>query len=199
MAAPVSSHLISGTVFDLFGSALAGATVTVKHSTIGPTAGITKTTNSSGAYIINLSKLDSQWSVGDTITVKASKTAEGTKTVTTTIESGGGQTVNITLAETSDLSFAETDATQRHNLVFALPIHYDGEKVTRTRPLPVQAPIDIDLVYNPAHIWAITNSDGQPDSETVTLADGNSYKRTFAYTNVSGARILTSRSKWEKQ
>ena len=196
MAAPILSHLISGTVYDIFGTELAGATVTVTHPSITPS--ISVTTGSDGKYIINLSGLSSQWSAGDTLSIIASKTTEGTKTVSAIITTGGSQTVNLTLAETSDLVFA-TNTPPRYNLNFALLTHYDGEKVTRTRPLPVQAPIDIDLVYNPTHTWAITNQDGQPDSETVTLADGNSYKRTFSYSTVSGMRILTTRSKWEKQ
>ncbi len=197
MAAPILSHLISGTVYDIFGTELAGATVSIKHVSFDETIP-SVTTGSDGKYIINLSGLTSQWSVGDTLSVTASKTAEGTKTISTTITSAGSQTVNLTLAETSDL-VRETQVQNAHILNFVLPTHYDGEKVTRTRPLPVQAPIDIDLVYNPTHTWAITNQDGQPDSETVTLADGNSYKRTFTYTDISGARMLTTRSKWEKQ
>ena len=197
MAAPVLGHIVSGKVFDLFGNLLSGATVTLTHPSITPS--LSKTTNSKGEYIINLASLSSQWSVGDSISIVASKTAEGTKTISTTIQGTGGQTVNLTLAETSDLSFVPNDSTQRYNLMFALLTHYDGEKVTRTRPFPVQAPIDIDLVYNPSHIWEITNQDGQPESETVTLADGNSYKRTFTYSQISGARILTTRSKWVKE
>ncbi|KKL68132.1 hypothetical protein LCGC14_2128030 [marine sediment metagenome] len=88
--------------------------------------------------------MDSQWNLGEEIQITASKTAEGTKTVTTIIQGIGGQTVNVTLAETSDVTIAETDSTKRHNLYFALPVHYDEEKVTRLRPFPVQteAPLD---------------------------------------------------------
>jgi hypothetical protein len=51
---------------------------------------------------------------------------------------------------------------------------------------------DIDLVNNPATVWVITRSDGQPDSETITLSNGLVYTRTFTY--ASG--ILTARSAW---
>ncbi len=153
MANPVLSHLVSGKVYGLFGTGniLAGATVTVKHSTIGPTAGISETTNAQGEYIINLSGLDSQWSVGDEITVTATKTAEGTKTVTATITSGGGQTVNLTLAETSILVYDTNPVADEdvHNLNFNLITHYDGEKVTRLRPFPVQTEDPLDK-YQPA-------------------------------------------------
>lgn len=203
MANPILSHLVSGTVKDIFGTKLAEATVSLKHTSFNQTLP-NVLTGSDGKYIINLggeNGLDSQWSKGGEIQVTASKTAEGTKTVTATITSGGGQTVNLTLAETSTLTFDTNPVADEdiHNLNFSLITHYDGEKVTRLRPFPVQAPIDIDLVYNPTHTWAVTNQDGQPDSETVTLADGNSYKRTFSYVNISGARILTTRSKWLKQ
>ncbi len=191
---PTTSHLVSGKIFDLLGDALSGATVSLKHTTLDETIP-SVTSNAQGEYILNLSKLSSQWSDGDEIQVTASKTAEGTKTVTTTIQGAGGQTVNLTLAETSDFAY-DTLVQNRTHLFMAMPVHYDGEKVTRTRPLPVQAPIDIDLVFNPAHAWTITRSDLQPDDETVTLANGDQYKRTFTY-NSDDAMI--ARSKWEKQ
>jgi len=136
MADPVTLHLVSGKVRDLYGAILSGATVTVTHSTIGSTPSVT--TNTAGEYIINLSKLASQWSLGDTITVTASKTAEGTKSVITTIieEAAGRQTVNITLAETSDIHF-NTQSQNVYLLRMMVPTHYDGEKITRERPLPV--------------------------------------------------------------
>ena len=112
---PILGHLISGTISDLLGNALAGATVTVTHESITPS--LAETSDSTGKYIINLSGLSSQWSVGDTITITASKIAEGTKTITTVISSGGSQTVNITLAETSDLVFG-TNSQDRYNLNF---------------------------------------------------------------------------------
>ncbi|MAF50785.1 MAG: hypothetical protein CMH64_01710 [Nanoarchaeota archaeon] len=187
---PVLAHLVSGTVYDIYGTALAGATVTLTHISISPS--ISETTGSDGKYIINLSGLSSQWSAGDSISITASKTAEGTKTETTTISGAGGQTVNLTLAETSDLNYA-TNVFNKHNLNFVLLTHYDGEKVTRERPLPVSSS-EIDLINNPAHSWVITRGDGQPDSETVVIK-GVTYTRTFTYT----ASIMTARSEWVKQ
>ena len=195
MADPVLSHLVSGTVKDIHRTILAEAAVSLKHVSFNQTLP-NVITGLDGKYIINLSGLDSQWSLGEEIQITASKTAEGTKTEITTIQGTGGQTVNITLAETSDLNAAD-NVFGKHNLVFALATHYDKAKVTRERPLPVSSS-EIDLMYNPSHSWEVTNQDGQPESETVTF-QGNSYKRTFGYTTVSGARILTTRSKWEKQ
>jgi len=51
----------------------------------------------------------------------------------------------------------------------------------------------VDLVNNPSTVWEITRPDGQPDSETITLSNGDVYKRTFTY-NASG--MMTARSEW---
>jgi len=148
MAAPVLPYLFSGTVFDIYGNSLADATVTLAHSSISPS--LSATSASDGKYIIDLSGLDTQWVKGDIVTITASKTAEGTKTITTTIKTDiGGQTENITLAETSDVSILPTDSTDRRNLHFALITHYDKAKVTRERPFPVQTENALDR-YQPA-------------------------------------------------
>ena len=196
MANPVSNHLVSGTVRDRLGNILVGATVTLTH-TITPV--LSTTTGSDGKYVLNLSGLSTQWVAGQDITLFSTTQFKGRKSTTVQITSGPSQTVNLTMEETSDFTIAGTDSTDRHNLNFATLTTYDQEKVTNINPLPVQAPVDIDLVFNPAHTWAITNSDGQPDSETVTLANGDVYKRTFTYSQVSGARILTTRSRWIRQ
>ena len=133
---PILGHIVYGRIFDVYGIALANASVALTHFTITPT--LSTTSDANGDYRVSLSGLNSQWSKGDNINIKASKTAEGTKTVTTIIQGEGGQRVNITLDETSDLSYLGTDDTKRHNLFFTLPTHYDGEKVTRLRPFPVQ-------------------------------------------------------------
>ncbi len=140
---PVLSHLVNGKVFDIYGVALAGATVTLTHDSITPS--ISETTDSNGQYIINLGKLSSQWSKGEGLTITASKSAEGTKTETTTITGTGGQTVNITLAETSDFTYEiKTSNLDRWPLSLIIPLHYDGEKVTRERPFPV---LDEDALH----------------------------------------------------
>ena len=133
--APILPHLVNGTVFDLFGNKLTNATVTLTHA-ISPV--LSATTGSDGKYVINLSGLSSQWSKGDSISLKGSKTAEGRKTVTTTIQGTGSQTVDITLEETSDFDFDEPPQ-DRTILNQVIPLHYDGEKITRTRRFPVDA------------------------------------------------------------
>ena len=168
MPDPVTNHLISGTVFDLFGNDLAGATVSLKHTDFDETTP-SETSDSNGEYIINLSGLDSQWSLGEEIQVTASKTAEGTNTVTTTIKGAGGQTVNVTLAETSDFNFAENQF-DKHNLVGVIPLHYDKAKVTRLRPLPVQTENPLDK-YQPAD----DDFDSDPNYTSFTDRFGNWY------------------------
>ena len=187
---PVTPHLVSGRVFDIYGNILEGASVSLTHKTRGSLSAVL--TGSDGKYVLNLSKLDSQWVTGESITLIASKTAEGTKIVTTTISGPGGQIVDITLAETSDWVY-DILVQDRTFLNMVIPLHYDGEKVTRSRPLPVSSS-EIDLLNNPATSWVITRGDGQPNSETVVIR-GDTYTRTFTYTN----DIMTARSAWVKQ
>ena len=98
------------------------------------------------------------------------------------------------MEETSDFVF-DTLPQDRTHLFFALVSTYDGEKVTNVNPLPVNSS-EIDLMFNPSTSWTITRSDGQPNSESVTLTNGDIHKRTFTYDSNG---FLTERSKWEKQ
>ncbi len=190
---PTSPHNVTGTIKDIFGNLLVGATVSVSHTTIDPV--LTDTTDSDGVYTVNLGNLDEQWSIGEELIIAANKTAEGRITLTTPITSGGGQTHNLTLAETSDFDFErQSDLKDRYPFSMVMPVHYDGGLVTRERPLPVSSS-GIDLLYNPDHSWTITRQDGQPDDEIVVI-HGDSYKRTFTY-NTDG--MMIARSKWVKQ
>ena len=193
MAAPVTNHLVSGTVRDRLGNLLTNTTVTLTHATIKPV--LTTTTGSDGKYILNLSGLDTEWSVGQDITLFSSTQFKGRKSTTVEISSGANQTVNLTMEETSDFSIAPTNETKQHNLNFATLTTYDQEKVTHENPLPVDTTGDRN-VNDPAIEFVITRSDQQPDSETITLANGDKHKRIFTY-NSTGIQI--SRSKWEKQ
>jgi len=60
--------------------------------------------------------------------------------------------------------------------------------------LPVDTSGDRNL-NDPALSFVITRGDGQPDSETITLANGDKHKRTFTY----DGNIQISRSAWVKQ
>jgi len=192
MADPVTNHLVSGTVKDRLGNLLVGATVTLTHA-IEPV--LSTTTGSDGKYIINLGSLSSEWSVGQDITLFSTTQFQGRKSTTVAISSGGGQTVDLTMEETSAFSIAATGTTKQHNLNFATITTYDQEKVTHENPLPVDTPGDLNI-NDPAISWTITRGDGQPDSETITLANGDKHKRTFSY---DGSDFLISRSAWKKQ
>ncbi len=193
MTNPVSNHLVSGTVRDRLGNILVGATVTLTH-TITPV--ISTTTGSDGKYILNLSGLNTQWSAGQEITLFSTTQFKGRKSSTVAITSGASQSVNLTMEETSDFAFA-TNTQDRYNLNFNLITTYDGEKVTSVNPLPVSASLGIDLLYNPSLSRVITRADGNPDSETITLTNGDIYKRTMTYKAPTGA--LLTRSRWIKQ
>ena len=191
---PTSPHHVTGTIKDIFGNLLEGVSVSISHESIGPV--LTDTTDSDGVYTVNLGNLNSQWSVGENITIAGNKTAEGRITLTTPITSGGGQTHNLTLAETSDFDFeVQTDLADRYPFTMSMPVHYDGEKVTRTRPLPVLTS-GIDLVLNPTQTNTY-DSKNRLSTETVTLANGDIYKRTFTYTGNSFQ--FTTKGKWIKQ
>jgi len=193
MAAPVSNHQVSGTVKDRLGNILANVTVTLTHVSIGPV--LSTHTGSDGKYILNLGSLDTEWAVGQDITLFSSTQFKGRRSTTVAISSGAGQTVNLTMEETSSFSIAATDETKRHNLVFATSTTYDQEKVTHENPLPVDTPGDRNI-NDPAISFVYTRSDGQPDSETITLANGDKHKRTFTY---NGNDFLINRSAWQKQ
>jgi len=192
MANPAGSHIVHGTVSDRLGNPLSGVTVTLTHATIGPV--LTKKTDTTGTYLLNLGDLTSEWKTGQTITLFSTATAQGRKSVITTIQGQGQQTVNITYEETSD-SFFDPHVPPRFALNFGLLTSYDGEKITAINPLPVNSS-EIDLMFNPATEWVITRGDGQPDTETVTLVNGDQHQRTYGY---DGKGFLVSRSKWVKQ
>ncbi len=173
MANPILSHLIKGKVRDRLGNILEGATVTITHASITPS--ISKNSNSKGEYIINLSKLSSQWSKGDSITITASKTAKGSITTTTTIKNLGGQTENLTLEETSDLSFY-VNPRDVYNLNFALLTTYDGNKVTFLNPLPVGISNQDGVQVNPARkedIETISNQFQKTAFDELSVAEAS--------------------------
>ena len=193
MADPVSNHNVSGTVRDRLGNLLIGATVTLTHENIDPV--LSAKTGSDGKYIINLGSLDTQWTLGETITLFSTTRFKGRKSTAVAISGVAGQTVDLTMEETSDFAISPTDDSKRHNINFDTLTTYDQEKVTHENPLPVDTPGDRNI-NDPETSWVITRGDGQPDSESITVANGDIHKRTFAYDSNG---FLISRSKWIKQ
>ena len=184
---PAQSHPIAITVRGLDQLALFEATVTM---TLG-TETTSGTTDKDGRVILNAGNFTS-WSAGDSVSITATKTGKGTVTESLTLIAGP-QSLTLTLTDTSDLIYYDNN-TNQHVLNFALLTDYAGDKITPSNPLPVTHG-EIDLVQNPSHSWVITRSDGQPDSESVTI-HGVVYKRTFTYD--SKGFILT-RSAWVRQ
>ncbi len=163
---PVFPHTVTVIVRDVFGNILNGATVTVIHSN----GTLTGTTNSNGRANIQLGQLSS-WVMADALEITATKTAEGTVTLETTISSGGGQTHNMTLEETSNFDFERmSDTPDSYGMNFVILSHYDGEKVTRLRPLPVQT-------ENPLDKYIPTDDDFASDPNYTSWTDrlGNWY------------------------
>ena len=156
---PPLSYVVYGFVYDIYGIILSNATVNLTHSTNT----ISGTTDANGEYNINLGNLPDVWAVGDSISIKGTKTAEGTKTVSTTILGGGSQRQDITLAETSDFVY-DTQVQNRTNIVMAIPLHYDGLKVTRERPLPV-------LTQNPLEQYRSTDDDTAGNVQYYSFTD----------------------------
>lgn len=186
---PNIPHPIGIKVYGVDNDLIGSATVTLTFGTEIKTL----YTNSSGEVIFNVANFTASWSVGDTVSITASKTAEGTKTESLTLTSSP-QKVNITLAETSDIDYYESED-DRYVFSIVQLRDFQGELINRSNPLPVKV-IDsgdyIDLVNNPSTTWCITRSDGQPDYEEVVIR-GTTYRRTFTY-NSNG--ILTTRSAW---
>jgi hypothetical protein len=129
---PAQSHPIRITVYGIDNLVVSGATVTLTLNS----ETTSETTDSNGQCVLNVGNLSS-WSAGDSVSITASKTNSGTKTETLTLTSAP-QTLTITLAETSDLSYYEQTETDMYNLNFSLLTTYDGEKVTTANPLPIK-------------------------------------------------------------
>jgi len=184
MSTAKTPSLIGVITYGIDGQVLSGSTVTLTHSS----GSLVETSNSKGEVIFNLADLDS-YSVGDSITVTSTKATKGTVSTSITVTSKP-QKVNLTLAETSDLNWVETD--NRHVLNFSLLTTFDGEKVTNANPLPVSSD---DLLDEPA-ITNTYDSSNRLSTQTITIR-GTEYKRTFTYTGNNFQ--FTSRSAWIKQ
>ena len=167
MPNPSDNHLVAVTVYELFGSVLEGATVTITHSN----GTISGTTNDQGEFVGNLATLSS-WSVGDALSIYATKTGEGTKTETTTVSSGAGQTETITLAEEEVVEgqFAVENVAKINK---AMLISYDKRDITRTNRLPVSVfntliPDNYDYIA----LTYVASGNGTGEIDTVTYKSG---------------------------
>lgn len=161
---PPSSHPVGIKVYGIDNQLLEGVTVTLTV-TSGSTSGIT---NSSGEVVLNVANAGS-WSVGEESTIVATKTASGTKTVTLVLTSSP-QSLNITLAETSDLIYYEQTENDTYVLNFSLLTTYDGEKVTTANPLPVKVVDESGVNSNRQFTQALAYISGTSKQEYIGMA-----------------------------
>lgn len=179
------AYLHYGYVYDSLGNIVPSAILKVTTS-VG-----TKeyTTNSDGIFMYDLAEMG--YVSGETVAVSVIEPYNNEIKSHTFVVEGFWKNEDITL-------ILRTTGIDVVGYVQRPIIHSVGNKpITSDNPLPIeiigQSDV-IDLVNNPSTVWNV-RSDGQPNNETVTMANGDIYRRTFTYTN----NILTTRSKWEKQ
>jgi len=141
MPTPNLPHPIGIKVYGLDNKILSDAIVTL---TLGSEV-LSETSNSSGEVIFNTADLPSGWNVGDTVSLTATKVPTGTIT-STLVLTKLPQTTTLTIAQTSELNYVETD--NMHVLNFALLVTHEGSKVTEDNPLPVNIPVGSIKDYN---------------------------------------------------
>ena len=133
MPTPKTSHPIRILIYDINNALLEGATVTLTLGTNNP---ISVISNSKGEAVLNVANAGT-WSVGNEVSLTASKTGSGTIT-STLILTSSPQTTSLTLEETSDLYYEANDSNV-YVLNFSLLTTYDGKKVTQSNRLPVSS------------------------------------------------------------
>lgn len=164
MPTPPTNYPIAGRVYDAESQLIAGATVLLTHEN----GTLTVTSNSSGEYILNLADLSS-WSLGDEVTIKASKTTYGQKTETITI-SGSSYELNLTLEYTSNLVIQSSGNYLLRNA--SALIDFEGNKITPANPLPVKT---TDLLGG----YALSGSDDSNQIYGYVNKDGNWYIQKY--------------------
>lgn len=129
---PTTSHLVGVKVKDIFSAYLEGASVVVTHVTSSET--LSETTNSVGEAVVNLGSLTS-WTLGDSLSIFCSKSGEGSKTLSTTISSGPGQTHTITLEEEQQVHGIVTSDQAKINK--AMLVDFNKDDIKHSNPVPI--------------------------------------------------------------
>ncbi len=132
MPTPPTSHPIRIKIYDINNALLSGATVSL---TLGTNDPISVISNAKGEAVLNVANAGS-WNIGQEVSLTANKTGSGRKT-STLILTSSPQTTSLTLEETSDLYYEESES-DNYVLNFALLTTFDGEKVTHSNRLPVE-------------------------------------------------------------
>ena len=184
---PPTSHPIRIKIYSIDNALVEGATVTL---TLPNTSTTSETSNTNGEVVLNVANAG-DWSVSDTVSLTAFKTGSGTKT-STLVLTPSHQQMSMTLEETSDLYYEESPS-DNYNLNFALLTTYDGEKVTRANPLPVES----QTPMLEEHAMTVTyDSRNRLSTQTITV-EGVEYTRNFSYTGTGFQ--FTARTAWIKQ
>ena len=178
MPATKNSHPIRIKIYDINNVLLEGATVTL---TLGTNEPIEVISNSSGEAVLNVANAGS-WSVGDSVSLTATKTGVGTVTSTLVLTSSP-QTTSLTLEQTSDFYYEENDC-KVHVLNFAMLVDFQGNKITDLNPLPIKL-----VAANGARIKATQQVENRLGSEC-SGTDGNQGRvLTLQNTSESGNPI----------
>ena len=130
---PPTSHPIRIKIYGIDNALIEGATVTL---TLGTNPVISEISNAKGEVVLNVANAG-DWSVGDEVSITATKIGSGTKTSTLVLTSSPQET-SITLEETSDLIYYEQTENDTYVLNFALITDYAGNKITTDNPFPVK-------------------------------------------------------------
>ncbi len=183
---PYIAYLVFGRVFNSLGNIISDAQLIVTTS-VGDK---TYHTNSDGIFLYDLAEVG--YVSGETVTVDVTEPFNNETIEHTFVVSGFWNEENITL-------ILRTSGVNTTGYSPPIILHSVGKKpITSDNPLAVEiiGQSDyVDLVNNPVTTWVVTRQDRQPDSESVTMSNGEVYKRTFTYTN----DVLTTRSKWVRQ
>ena len=187
---PTISYLVFGRVFDSLGNIISNAQLIVTTS-VGDK---TYHTNSDGIFLYDLAEVG--YVSGEIVTVVVTEPFNNETKEHTFVVDGFWNEEDITLV-------LRTTGVNTTGYSPPIILHSVGKKpITSSNPLAVeiigQSDI-IDLVNNPQHEWNVTDNDGQPEDETVTMSNGEVYKRTFTYSTLNGMRVLTLRSVWVRQ
>ena len=174
----------------------------------GPFQGISivSSTIVDGGQEINIYVSDgTEFAESETITLTHTSSEEE---LTATVNSSGEFTFDLanlpsyTSGDAFTLTLDTRDDKEDDNQGISKTVAVDREEKIHDEnyPLPVSQVVQLNshpfVKGNVQRDFVITRSDGQPDSETVTFADGSSYKMDFSY-NSSNRLIRTTR--WIKQ
>ncbi len=187
MSNPFTPFLVFGIVTNSSGTAEPSATVKITTS-LGT---MSWDTDSLGRYIADIA--DIGYTDGETVTLDNQDQFNNEFSEDTFVLSGGMKEVNISLSVRSNAQGniqGFTTKTMLHNI--------GNKPITKDNPLPIEmigSNNTIDLINNPEQTNGY-DSKNRLSTETITLGNGDQYRRTFTYTGTQWQ--FTTRGKWVK-